>query len=603
MGYNVITREFSMEAKSSIAEVVKHLHTAYQNPKALNHYVDGIWVSTSTKEMLEAIEEITLGLVSLGIQKDQKVSIFAYPSPHWVIIDLAIMVAGAVSVPIFPNISEENLIFQIEQSEARWAFLGENVDHLYKEHKNLFTKIFCINDQSVEPNGMLLEDLKKLGREYKSKNPNKYQELLSSAKPDDVVTIIYTSGSTGVPKGVELTNYSLSSLISFKGFFWNPEEDRYLSLLPLAHVFGRMLNLCLVAWSISVYYLNDPKQIAQACKDCHPTIIVVVPRLLEKVYAKMLAKVESAGFLKRAIGQWAFDLANDEDDDSLLKQVLHPIADTIVYSSLREAFGGNVRLLISGGAPLNPHLAHFYIDIGIPVYEGWGLTEAGTVTVNRPNKRKVGTVGMPLEGMQIKLAADGEVLVKGPVVMKGYYKNEEANAKAFDSEGWLKTGDKGMIDEDGYLTLIGRLKELLKTSTGEYVVPVPLEQLLTKVPLVDMAMIIAERRKYTTCLLYPDLEILHRLKENRGQGNVSDEEFLNSEVVREEMQKAIDQINLHTNKAEKILDFRFVTTAPTVESGDLTPSMKIRREAVEKKYEELINSMYPENQTHSEESL
>lgn len=583
-----------MDAMLTLSDVLLHLQRGSTNPKALNEFVNGHWVSISTQEMLQQIKEIALGLIALGVKRGQKIAILAFPSATWTIIDMAIILTGAVSVPIFPNISAENLVFQIEQSDARTVFLGPGItDILYKAHKDLFHKVICLAEKCGEPQGLSLEKVREMGRQKAQAEPEKYQELLNELKPDDLATIIYTSGSTGIPKGAEISQHAMTALIAFEGFSWDSEKDRYLSILPLAHVFGRMLNFCLVAWNVSIYYLNDAKSLATACETSHPTILVVVPRLLEKIYSKMLAKVDQAGFLKKTIGHWAFDLAHDEHDDSLYKQLLHPIADKIVYSTLREAFGGSVRIIISGGAALNPHLAHFYIDIGMPIYEGWGLTEAATVCVNRPGERKVGSVGKPLTGMEIKIGEEGEILISGPILMKGYHKNDEATREVFTAEGWLRTGDKGTIDKEGYLTLIGRLKEMLKTSTGEYVVPIPIEMALVKAPLVDMAMVVAEGRKYTTCLLFPDLEILHNLKKSYGSLNMSDEEFLNSPKVRNEMQKVISQINKHLNKAERILDFRFVPQAPTIENGELTPSMKIRRDAVEAKYSDLINSMYP----------
>lgn len=585
-----------MESNFTISDVIFRLQNGYQNPHALNEFVNGQWVSVSTQEMLDQIKEITLGLQALGLQQGQRIALLAYPSPLWTIVDLAIILAGGVSVPIFPNISEENLVFQVEQTDARWLFLGPGIsEDLYKEHKNLFKKVICLSSNCLEPNDTPLEKVCELGRQKEQNDPKKYQELLNALNPDDLATIIYTSGSTGIPKGAEISQQAMTALISFEGFSWDSKKDRYLNILPLAHVFGRMLNFCFLAWSISIYYLNDVKSVGMVCKAVHPTILVVVPRLLEKIYAKMLANVDQAGFLKRAIGHWAFDLANDEHDDSLYKQMLHPIADKIVYSTLREAFGGSIRIIISGGASLNPHLAHFFIDIGLPIYEGWGLTEAATVCVNYPDHRKIGTVGPPLTGMEVKIGPEGEVLIKGPILMKGYYKNEEATKNAFDPEGWLRTGDKGTIDKDGYLTLIGRIKEMFKTSTGEYVVPVPIEQAIAKAPLVDMAMVVAEGRKYTTCLLFPDIEILHKLKDSLGCSNMNDEEFVKTQQLRTEMQKAIDEVNKHLNKAEKILDFRFIPHPPTIEEGELTPSMKIRRDVVEKKYSDLINSMYPED--------
>ncbi len=583
-----------METLSTLSQVLLRIEKGFQNPHALNEYEDGKWTSLSTQEMLTQVKEVALGLDALGVKRGQKIAILAFSSSLWTIVDIAIILAGGISVPVFPNISEENLVYQIEQTDARTVFLGPGISaDIYKAHKGLFKTVICLSDHCNESHGFSLEKLREMGRQRNREEPHKYQEFLDSLKPDDLATIIYTSGSTGIPKGAEITQHALTALISFQGFSWNSETDRYLNILPLAHVFGRMMNFCLVAWNVSVYYLNDPKLIAIACQSVHPTILVVVPRLLEKIYVKMVANLDQAGFLKRTIGHWALNLANDEHDDSLYKQLLHPVADKVVYSTIREAFGGSIRIIICGGAALNPHLAHFYIDVGLPIYEGWGLTEAATVCVNYPENRKIGSVGKPLTGMQIKIGPQEEVLINGPILMRGYYKNEEMTKQAFNEEGWLRTGDKGKIDAEGYLTLIGRLKEMFKTSTGEYVVPIPLEQALSRIPIVDMPMVIAEGRKYTTCLLFPNMDALHKLKESYGYSNLDDAEFLNSPVLRKEMQKVIDQINQHHNKAEKILDFRFVPHSPAIENGELTPSMKIRRDAVEQKYSDLINSMYP----------
>lgn len=583
-----------METMSKLTDVLSHLQNSNQNPCALNEFVNGQWVSFSTQQVLQQIKEIALGLVALGIKRGENIAILAYSSPQWTMIDLGIIIAGGVTVSIFPNISEENLIYQVNETDARIVFLDEGISpELYPTHEKIFNRVIHIQTNNKETQGLTLEKIRFLGRQKEMEEPHKYQELLNALKPNDLATIIYTSGSTGTPKGAEITQYAMTSLISFEGFSWDPQNDRYLNILPLAHVFGRMLNFCLFAWGVSIYYLNDVKLLPIIAQSVHPTILVVVPRLLEKVYAKMLAKVDHAGFLKRTIGHWAFDLANDEHD-SLYKQMMHPIADKIVYSSLRETFGGKVRIIISGGAPLDQHLAHFFIDVGLPIYEGWGLTEAATVCVNHPGQRKIGTVGKPITKMQIKCSPEGEVLAKGPVLMTGYYRNKEATRAAFDEEGWLKTGDKGFIDQDGYLVLVGRIKEMLKTSTGEYVVPIPIEQAIAKAPLVDMAMVIADRRKYATCLLFPDLEVLQRLKQNYNLAHVSDEELLKSPIVRSEMQRVLNQINQHLNKSEKIQDFRFISHPPSIENGELTPSMKIRRDVVEDKYKSIINSMYPE---------
>lgn len=564
----------------------------HQNPKALSGFIDDHWLSYSTDKVLELIETIALSLISLGVKKGQNIGLMCLPSPEWTMIDFAIMSIGCVSVPLFANISDENFNHEVNETDIKILFFsGEEPSAVYQSHKHMFEVGIGVNEKGDKV--LEWEEFLQKGRALKENEPNKFRTLLSTLTPDQTATIIYTSGSTGLPKGAELSHKAIVSLTPFDQFEWNIEQDRYLSILPLAHVFGRVINVLFFYLGISIYYFNDVKKISLICQDLHPTILVVVPRLLERIYSRMLSKVQESGYIKRQIGLWAFNLAHQEKED-FYKLFMHPIADSIIYSSLREAFGGQVRIVVSGGAALNPHLCHFFIDIGIPIFEGWGMTESCPVTVNTEHFRKIGTVGKPVIDMQIKIGKDQEVLVKGSNVMKGYYKNEEMTKNTFDEDGWLKTGDKGKIDEEGYLILEGRLKEMLKTSTGEYVVPVPIEQMLTRARFVDLAQVIAEGRKFASVLIFPNLDVIHALKNETKMSNLSDEEFLQSDYIKNEMEKVLEQINLHLNHWEQIHDYRFILDQLTVEAGDLTPSMKLRRQHIEKKYENVISGIYAE---------
>jgi len=431
------------------------------------------------------------------------------------------------------------------------------------------------------------------------KKPELFDSLLGRVKPHDLASIVYTSGSTGIPKGVILTNHNLVALAHLNPFKWDTEKDLYLNILPLAHIFGRALNIALFTWGIPIYYIRDVQTVGQACKDLHPTILVLVPRLLEKIYAKMAAKAEASGFLKSAIASWAFTLANDENDKSFYKQLLHPVADALVYSSLREAIGGKARVIISGGAALNPHLYHFYKDIGLPLYEGWGMTEASTIGINIPEKVKIGTVGPCLEGVQVRIDDSGEILVKGPIVTQGYYKNKEETEKAIDEDGWLHTGDKGKIDEDGYVTIIGRIKELYKLSTGKFIAPVPIEQEICKVPLIDMAMVIADKKPYPSALLFPDFEIVEALKRASGEIEMSNEQFLKSNFIKEKISDMLEKVNKQLSSWEQIHKWEFIPSHPTIEGGELTPTMKIRREVILEKYKDAIEKLYQASGEHA----
>ncbi|MEC7840063.1 MAG: long-chain fatty acid--CoA ligase [Chlamydiota bacterium] len=584
-----------MEPLNTIGELVHLIDTKYKKQNAFNYQnFEGGWDSISSEEFVRQIKYLALGLQTLGLKKGEMVGLLAASSPRWTIADIAIMIAGGVTVPLFGNISEENFEFEIQQTNLNYIFVtGDEQWEMFSHHKDAFDNVITLYDEKVDHKAFSFSEIVEQGRALDEKDPHRYQSLLDAIKPDDLATIVYTSGSTGVPKGAMLTHQNLISLLHQDPFQWN-EDDCYLSVLPLAHIFARSVNFIMITWGIPIYYIRDIKTVGEVCKNLHPTILVVVPRILEKIYAKLSAKVDEAGFLKRAIGHWAFDLAADENDNSLYKKIMHPVADKIVYSAIREALGGKLRVVISGGAPLNPHLYHFFLDIGVPLFEGWGLTEAATVTCNRINDIKIGSVGVPFEGMQVKTSPDGEILVKGGLVMQGYYKNEEETKAAFTEDGWLRTGDKGHVDEQGHVVIEGRLKELFKTSTGEYIAPVPIEQELCKVPLIDMAMVVAEGKKFASVLLFPDFEVLKGLKRAQSKEGLSDEEFLNGEFIKNEMNKLFEGLNLHLNHWEEIHGYKFISTPPTVEGGELTPTMKIRRSFVLRKYGELIDKIYVE---------
>lgn len=582
-----------MDRWNTYADMLRSVVKAEENAHALNYFENNQWHSISRQRSLQEIRELALGLVSIGVKRGDCVGIMAQPSPRWTIANFAIAMAGGVLVPVFPNISEENFIFETKQTGVRTFFVDRNKPNpVFDKHRDLFANVIELADLEQEPNALTYSQLLERGRQLNIEKPHLYTELTHSQRPDDLAAIIYTSATTGQPKGVELTHYNMVHHLQDHSFPLN-SQTRYLSILPLAHILGLSVNNIVFSGLGSIYYFNDPKNIGLVCRDLHPTMIVVVPRLLERVYAKMLTAVQNAGYLKRHLGQWAFDLANQEED-SLLKHIIHPIVDKIVYSHLRDALGGKIEALISGGAPLNPHLNHFYQEIGVPIYEGWGLTEACPVTVNSLGHNKLGSVGIPFKSFEIKISPEGEVLVKGSGVMRGYHKNPEATAAAIDSEGWLHTGDKGELDENGYLTLHGRFKEMYKTSTGEWVSPVPIEQEICKAPLIELALVIAEGKKFASCLLFPNKEVLDDLKITHGASQLSDEDFLNSDFVKGEMVRLFDQLNRHLNQWEQIHAYRFIPHPPSIEEGEITPSLKLRRDVVMKKYQHLIDAMYPE---------
>ena len=523
-----------MEQIFSIADLYRKLE-GYNRPDALSEKVGEEWVHCSHADLVKQIRALTLYLNQAGIKKGDMIGILAPPGIRWVIADLASILAGAITVPLFANISEENFVFECTQPNVKTLFVG-GLDQwiMHSKHKDLFSKTISLDHLNGKSESVHFDTALSIGYELDQRNPTKFDTIIKEIQSEDIATIIYTSGSTGVPKGAMIPHRVLVGVVHQDPLKWDSANDKYLSLLPLAHVFGRCVNYIMLSWGIPVYYFNDLKNVGQACREVHPTITALVPRLLEKIYAKMVVSIDEASVLKRTIGHWAFSIANDEHD-GFYNTIFHPFADKLVYSALRDALGGHFRVVISGGAPLNPHLCHFFWEIGLPIYEGWGLTEASIVSVNRVDKKKLGTVGPAINSLEVKLGEDDELLVKGGVCFTGYYKNPQLTAQVIDSEGYIHTGDKGIIDEEGFITIVGRLKELVKTSVGEYIAPVPLEQAIAKAPFIDLSMVVAEKRKFVSVLIFPNFEVVRGLKKANNMEHLSDEDFLNSDYIKNEM--------------------------------------------------------------------
>lgn len=585
-----------MDPFHTIGQVVEYIEHNYSNPQAFNSYESGHWRSLSTESFIFNLKRLTYGLISMGLRKGETVGILAQSSPVWTLADLAIVMAGGITVPLFERISGENLIYESAQANIRFVFVqGQEQWILYDNHRSLFEQVIALDDPGEISGAIELQDVFKRGETLWQQKPLLWEELTHQQKSDDIMTIIYTAGATGMPKGVMLSHENLCHLISPEVIKWDVNKDKYLSILPLAHVFSRQIQLVLMGWGVSVYYLNDLSSFAAVCKDLKPTGMIVVPRVLEKWYQGIESKVaaEKNPTIKR-IAQWAIKLARDPVPSLLKTFVLRPLAEVLFYSSVRKAFGDNWRMILCGGAALDPILHHFFLNVGIPIYEGWGLTEGSTAVVNVPGASKVGCVGKPLPGVKVKLGEQDELLISGPTVMKGYYRNPDATQAAIDEEGWLHTGDKGAFDADGFVKLIGRVKEQFKMSSGEYIVPGRIEYMLTQNPLIDMALVIGEKRKFASCLLFPDMNIVKKWKKEQNAEHISDEEFLKSEFVTKEVEALLKKVNKRVNAWEKLYKFRFIFEIPSVENGEVTPTQKLKRDVILKKYQTLIENIYEE---------
>jgi long-chain acyl-CoA synthetase len=586
--------ETSMVYKT-LPGLLKHVAKNFSNPAALAHKQNGKWEKISTEEVASIVKKISLGLTALGLRKGDCVGLVADPSPFWMLFDLGVLSAGGISVPMFANIAPENLEYEISDSGMKLLFVGG--DAQYKALKPWFTKVqkvITLSAHSGDDKVMGWKDLLELGQAEDVREPNAFGRLSETLNEQDMATLIYTSGSTGVPKGVQLTHRNLVSQIESvpQRFPLDPAHDIALSCLPLAHVFERMVSYFYFSTGTSLYFAEDVKKVAENAREIFPTVVTMVPRLLEKAYAKMLANAEAAPGLKKKIALAAFERARTKPLNSA-QTIKDKIFDAMVYTKLRAAFGGKLKYLVSGSAPLDPQIATFFINAGFPVYEGYGLTECSPViAANYPGNRKIGTVGRLFPTVEVKIADDGEILARGPNIMRGYWGKPEETAKTIDGQGWLHTGDLGHLDNEGFLKITGRKKELFKTANGKYVAPVPIEQALTNNKLVDMAMVIAEGRPFTTALLFPDFENMKTLKSEMGLTHLETKAFLESEPVKSSVQATVDNLNSKLNHWEQVQKWVLATTPITIDSGQLTPTMKIRRHVVAENFKPLIDAMY-----------
>ena len=546
------------------------------------------WRVFSKGEFLRYVQYLTLAFHEYGWSGKQ-IAIAVSPSAHWLMLDYALMLSRAVSVPLFTNISSKNLLFEFTDSNIHTAFI-EN-----KEQEELIHKA----DKSIEviylgeggTGYRTLDELLVHGEDIDKKNPTLFDDLLDRVKADDLATIVYTSGTSGIPKGVELTHANLISQIhaTALNYHFYKEEDVAFSFLPLAHIFERMVMHFYLSRELSIYFADDVKNVGVLLKEVNPTVMTVVPRLLEKVFFKMKLKAMDGSFIKKGLASLAFYRATTRDPfekTSLLDKFL----DDLVYSKLRLALGTRTPTLISGGAALSDVLYRFYMNIGMPTYQGYGLTESSPVICsNTPENNKIGTCGKAFPGVKIKISAEGELLARGPNVMRGYHNNEAATAEVIDTEGWLHTGDLASIDAQGYVSITGRKAEQFKTSTGEFVSSVYIEQELVSNGWFEHALIVGHNKPYVVALLFVEHEFLGRLATQMHNTPIK---ALESEKFQQMIQTFISKVNKQHDHWEKVRKFTVISDVLSIESGDLTPSMKLSKKHLMEVYSEEIEEMY-----------
>ena len=576
--------------------------------KLLVYKKNNNWIALNGKDVQITVEDISFGLRSLGITEKSNIAILSNNSPKWAMCDYGIICSAMTTVTIYPTLISSQIEYILKNSNSKLVFV-ENQEQLnkIKDCLNLSDDLryivvmddSCENETDCIINFITLLDK---GKEFSQNYEFSFNDMVNSIDEKDVLTIIYTSGTTGVPKGVVLTHKNLLSNIeaTLKVAEFNLNET-FLSFLPLSHVLERMGGHY-TAFSIgaTIYYAENMETIAENMVESKPTIVVCVPRVFEKIHAKFIAGVENAPKIRQKLFFWALNVGKKYSSLKLTKRspnfllkFKYAIANKLIYSKVKARFGGNIKFFVSGGAPLSKNLAEFFAAVDITILEGYGLTETSPVlTCNSPTDLKFGYVGKPVKNVEIKIADDGEILAKGPNIMTGYYKNEEATNEVFDQDGWFKTGDIGHIDEDGFLKITDRKKSLIVTSAGKNIAPAPIEVKLTSSSYIEQVHIIGDKRNFLTALIVPNFDsIINYLK--KTDKNITDPNaIVDHPDVIELFNKEIEESMNNFANFEKVKKFTLIPEAFSIEKGEMTPKMSIVRKVVEKNYSELINEMY-----------
>ena len=573
----------------------------FNKPDALAAKESGQWVKYSTQDFIDNVNWLSYGLLALGIPKNDKIAIIANNRPEWNFADYAIQQIAAVSVPIYPTISENDLKFILNDAEIRLIFVSSK--ELYVRVKAVADTIgsvkFIYTFNKIE-GAKHWSELKELGK--KNINEGVLKSLKDSVKANDLLTILYTSGTTGTPKGVMLShNNLLSNSMASQNLAPFQSNWKALSFLPLNHVYERMLNTLYIYLGVSVYYAESLDTIADNLKEVKPQIFATVPRLLEKVYDKIVSKGNELTGIKKKLFFWALDLglkyelngANGWWYEFQLK-----IANKLIFNKWREALGGNVIAAISGGAALQSRLARVFNAAQIKVLEGYGLTETSPViAVNNflPGGMKFGTVGPVIEDVQVKIAEDGEILVKGPNIMLGYYKRPDATAEAIDKDGWFHTGDIGEFVDGRYLKITDRKKEIFKTSGGKYIAPLMIENKLKESPFIEQVMVIGDGQKFASALIVPSFAYIKDLYSKNGKNYISNEEAIKDTDVINKVKEGIENVNKTLAQYETIKKFELLPREWSIEKGEMTPKLSLKRKIIFETNKSLVEKIYHNN--------
>ena len=586
----------SLTINSRFAEAVRK----YPDQSALTAKIDKEWKSFTFREMEDRIRRFSLGLRALGITPGDRVAVLSENRPEWAIADLASLAAGATTVPIYPSLPPAQVGYILADSGAK-AIVASDAKQLEKAEVSreqcLNLTIFVAMEESSAKGDILSYD-QVMKEGDSSKLDTTYEDVRDNVKPEDVASFVYTSGTTGDPKAAMLTHGNLvseiaaaESILPFKKPF-----DVFLSFLPLSHVFERVTYYLALSMGTNTYYAESLFKVQENMAEAHPDIMQSVPRLYESIYERVRDQAAKAPEKKKRIFDWAMAVgqkrAERKNTGRMVGPILaiqHVIADMLVLSKIRDRFGGKIRFFVSGGAPLSADVARFFHAIDTPILEGYGLTETcAALTLNPYGRTKIGTVGKPLPGLEIKIASDGEILGRGPTIMKGYWNKPEATAEVIDSDGWFHTGDIGEIDEDGYLKITDRKKDIIVLANGKNVAPQPIENRLKAADLVSEVILLGDRSGTVSALIVPNYEKLARWAKKENIAFTDAKELANSAMAKKEIKSEIDALSKDLADFEKIRKIALLDHPLSIENGELTPTLKVRRKIVREKYGSLL---------------
>ncbi|MBZ5541892.1 MAG: long-chain fatty acid--CoA ligase [Acidobacteriia bacterium] len=573
------------------------------NPRAQLVRREARWEATSSAEFLRCVAGLCAALVELGVKPGDRVGLFTPNRPEWHIADFAITGAGGVNVPIYFNESAERMTYILNHSGAKVVIVAGAAQ---------VQKLLAVRAQLQEVEQVIVAD----GGGELPAECLRYETLIASAGdheiagyrlhasqvlPGQLASLIYTSGTTGEPKGVMLshTNFCSNATDACVAFDLQAGVDVALSFLPLSHVFGRLLDYVYLFNGVTVAYVEQMENVPQALVEVRPTVLAAVPRFFEKIYARLMEQGGHARGIKRNLFRWAMHVASHAvawrtvgRDPGLGVRLQWTLADKIVYSRIRAATGGRLRIAFSGGAPLSKDLAEFFWSVGVPIYQGYGLTETSPIVSSNYPVNRIGSSGKLIPHVQVRIAEDGEILVHGPCVMQGYYKDAQATREVLSEDGWFATGDIGFLDADGYLFITDRKKDLLKTAAGKFVAPQPIENKLKTSPCILNAMVVGDQRKFVVALIVPNFQSVAALAREQGKSFASAAELVADPWVHTLIETEVQRLTANLAQYETIKRFALLPEDFTFQNGGLTYTMKLKRRVVEQQFRDVIDRLY-----------